>query len=1212
MRYFNVPTDLKSIRGVKSTPTDFPRSRQLRARQRPDYEARKNRLFGNIKYRRSRVPPTLPPALSPAGKLVTPFDGVLPAHVRRRTLEVLQSRTSMFDSSSRQMFFANLRSLQLNENAHFDVIWDFVLANAGNLFASTTELSPNERSLVLEAFHAQIRERFFQRPLVIQSAIELLSSKGLLDDNEWAFCIALMAKAVYQALHGLDEMPIEKRLALLFDTSIPLHVLLQAWGSFLNRSVGASNAPRDSIVFETRFRGNPVDTIQQTHQHEPQLYERRFLLQCGLEDYDMHGITARRIVTASLMTMAAMTTWLAEVRPDARLAFTPGNSMDPTEESSAQGPFNVRTISQGEFSFLYMVVAAALGSSANSIMLRSGLADMGLSPAHTDLLATSLRKLQTQSGAIGALASNGYPYGKMLRGASAHPHTRAAHALLYAIKRAANIDQLARIRDAIDNIHVKNHRVNLDTTMPILFRQYLALHAPEQALELLTDNNYLQPSKSYTEQIAAYYLRKTDLEGFESFCKIAHEKNQRISDYSFEQYYQLAGQDRGLTVWRNNIALHGSPFFLRRALQCCSDQMDLVSFVKAWQIGVSNFQWIPRDLQQKKVELLMNFGQAAIAKAVIDEGLDSEMNARRLSENMPGPNSIQSWHSMVYSTINNLLHEGNEEQAESYLRLVGEAEHANADTYRLFMRHYLATRDLRASGRYAERLRRIGELPDDMDASRHLLCNLEDLHMLTRQPTPTEIYGAIKAAFAFRYGTRSEVDALRTHWQTDFAQHDLESREMLAIDREKQTLIDIERTYLAMMRALLDKGYEKELANEHAVSLSINGEQDGKPEHHVRVRRPHIVIARGPYTLSPRVRDALMLDNYRRREYGGEKAPSAEAYESLLTEALFKLQNLNQPVLLGGDYFARCFTHGIEFRYVWKRFANQFFEEYLGQHDIPEDALRAIRVMKFSSFSSIKLETLSNVGIKGQLARRVLMRAAMLQDKLWSAKVVELGTAVKLSADKIQGMRVELGEIQPSEKMISLVEKIVRWSRNDIERAEDEFEDLKAGRTFDVTETVKVKFRDLKAGRTFGATERVKVKFRDLNAGRTFDITPYRPVIDFSYQWWTFRLQRADLWRWSSALDLIDIERQWYNVKLNALLSTSERPVPDHPAARRNSAKITLVPSATPTAGRNALGRRIVAARELGKHEVRPSGCTRSARRAMIARNMRKRDARRS
>jgi hypothetical protein len=861
----------------------------------------------------------------------------------------------------------------------------------------------------------------------------------------------------------------------------------------------------------------------------------------------VNGITARRIITASLMTMSAMTTWLAQIRPDSRLDFTTGDSMGLDEEVNGQAQFNVHTMSQREFSFLYMIVSAAKGTSANAIMLKAGLANMGLSPSDTDLLTTSLWKLQAQSDAIEAQLRSGWPGERKYKGATAQSHARAAHALRYAIRQAATSDQLAKITDVTYMIHAKYPNVHLYSIMPILFRQYLALSAPEQALELLIHNKYLQSHAMwYMRQIAAHYLYKNDLEGFEYFCGIAHEKYQRVSELSFERYYRLAGRDRALTVWLKNTAFHGSSLLLRRALQYYSDQKDLENFEKAWHIGARNFQRIPWDLRHRRVEILMSFAQPATVETTIHDGLDSQINVGRLGADVPESISIQLWNSAIV----NLLHQGRGEQAESYLRLLGESEHATAETYRLFMRHYLVARNLRASERFAQKLCRKGEAPDDADASRHLLCSLEKLHILTKQPTPAEIYSAIRNALAFRYGItfgqgipQIPVNSQR---QIGTAEHKSGLSQAPPNVREKHTWISIEHTYLAMLETILDESFEWGVADGQAFHQSKMGDQDRKPEHEVRVRLSHAHETKGSYTRSQRVEDALMLDNFRRRESGKVNTPSMEQYKELLRAALFALPRTEQLALLDVDHFARGFRHDFEYVHIWDRFAHQFFVNHLHQFYVPASALHAIHAMRLTSFGTITPKDLLDAGIDSSTLRQKIFRKAVnLQYEVWIEKLSAVSKMVSMSAEEIRTSKIDALDLQAWEHMALLTQKVIKWSGQDIQRAEGEFEDLKTC--------------------------------------RIFNITPYRPATGLTYRWWRYRIKRAHLWARNSARDFEELEREWRDIKVHQprmILPAPGRDVPGY-----------LVYKPKPVSGRrSALVRRIVATRELAKPEGKQSG----------------------
>jgi hypothetical protein len=1113
VRHFAVLTSLKAIsRTNVIRPAAFSSPLRCRNRLRPRYVVSEQKSLSSRRFRHRRTSRTS----LPTGKL------------NKRNLEnsLCQSKVLVYDSDARQTFFATLRILQLNEHATSDMMWDFILANSVNLGILGTALSPSERSLLLEAFRAQVEEGFFENPLVTRSAIQLLSTMGLLDDNEWAFCIALMVKPVYHTLHGLDQKPVENRLALMFDIALPLDILLQAWEFFLNRQVVPSHTLQRSALPDTVARRHPVDTLQPTEQRNSLLYENRFLLQCGLESYDIHGITARRIVTASMMTLSAMTTWLAQTRQGSRLGFAANDFMGPSEALGGQVQFDVRNMSDPELHFMRNIIAAARGSSSNSIMLRVGLADMGLSPIHTSLLITSLRNHQMQSEAINFLASSGQG------GEKRHPRARAVLALKDAIKQTVNVDQLSRIRDVTNKIHAKYPRADIDAVMPVLFRQFLILNAPGKAHELLADKRYSQPSMAYTGMIAAHYLRRNDLEGFECLCSISRGKKQLISDHLFERYCHLAGQDRALRVWLNEPALHSHPLFLRRALQYYSEQKDLENFEKAWQTGTRNFHWIPRDLQKTRMEFLTSYEQPVTVKRAIGEVMDSRMNAGRLNEKMLEPTSIQVWNSKIRS----LLQQGNEEQAEIYLRLVGEPD-ANADTYRLFMHHYLAAGDLRASQKFAAKLRMKGEFPDDMDASRHLICNLEDLHIWTKQPMPREIYSAIQSAIEFRYGTRSELDILPTHWQIRPAEQELGSREQLVIDPRKRNLINKEHTYLTMLQALLDESYDWRFGKEDT-DRGTNGDQDGKRKHGLRAGQSDVVTSRGPYTFAKRVRDALVLDNFRRRERAGIDVPRTEYYEWLLTTALFKLEKRYQLALLGREKLAQGFTHGIQCHYIWERFANQFLVQQLRQWDIPEDVLRAISGMQIRSFGSIKTRNLVRVGIKGHAADFIATKAASLQHNVWSAKLAELGRLTNLLANEIQHLRRIADENQLWERMVILTQNAIMMSSQTIETTANEFEDLQSH--------------------------------------RPVNIIPHQSTPDLAYQWWTFKLQRAELWRKTGVNDFKDLERQWRDVKLVRAL----------PPPKRHSSQMKPVFLAVRDAQRKARRRRVMVPRLSTKYEL--------------------------
>lgn len=1089
-------------------PTQQVSSRKRRPNNHPYYVARRRKVFIRTKIRKERAVSRVPSS----GALIRRAVGT----------QSVQPKVVQYDTAARRTFFETLRSLQLNENATPTMVWEFVARSYQRLPPFWTDLTLDQRSLLLEALHAYLKESFLADPMSARSAFNLFNSKGIMDETEWVLCIATMAKSMYQALRGIEENTVERRLRTVFDVSIPLYFLMRTWESLLKRNEAPSRTPNESAADDTEPRRSSPNTTQL--QHDGQSYENSLLAQCGLKIHDMNDITARRIVTASLMTVAAMTSWLSQLRPDSRFDLNTGGGEGPNEGFNSEQQFDVRTISQREFSFLHMVIFAVKGGPLNAIMLKVGLANTGLSPQDIDQLVASLRRLQEKSDALEARFRSSLGVVGNFGVTASQPHTRAAQAIVYAIKQTTDTNQLARITDTTHRIHATHPNFNLDHIMFSLCRRYWTLNDPKGALDLWINNKSLHHSRSLVKFILAHYIENNDVEGFEYICRIVDTKIHQIPDDLSLRYWQLAGPERAVVLWRDNTALRGSLPLLRSALHHYFDQKDLDNFEQTWGIGTRRFRKIPEDLQQRRVEIMISHGRLAVAEAATYEWFRSSQSKdakvhRRLLQSI----SVQVWNAMM----GRLLHAGNKEQAESYLRLLENLDGgpANADTYRLFMCHCLATRDLQVAEEFAEKLYRKGELPDDADASRYLLCSLENLHVVAKRPTPSEIYSAIQTAFDFRYRTKFlesvPCTPIRMQKHIEPTQPDTNLYQHRAILPETRTPISAGHTYLAMLRVILDEGFNWDSDNRKAIYQSTTSDKDNNFELELRGRPQYVEKTHAAYTRSQRVRDALMLDNFRRHE-SGLVTTVRVSYNETLLQGLFTLPRTEQLALLSGDHIRRGSTHGIEYHYIWDCFGSQFLLKHLQQFQVPRFALRVIGAMKMKSFGSITRRNLIDAGIhESSVCRRILEEAAMLHYQLWSIKLGGAITMVKNLAEAIENSKLEVKELVQARQMwrtiASRVKKLSRYSRQGIERAELEFQSLKAG--------------------------------------KIVEITPFRPpphaiddeLHDTTLAWWRYRLRQVHHWLRTSDRDIEQCKRELRNIRANQPPSVLLAPVQEAP-----------------------------------------------------------------
>jgi hypothetical protein len=938
--------------------------------------------------------------------------------------EMVRNALASFEEA-RQQLFRLLRSLQLDQDVTATTKWSLIRGSIYWESLHSERPSPEERSLLLDILHTYLRENFLTKPTQSRNFFQSCQRRGLLSDTEEALCVTIMAKPVYETLHRINEMPVEQRLWAMFDASLPLHYVVELWGLLLARR---SSTPEESssgttVSSDTVLRGDQamvallqVDDVSRRKTYEAvpsqalrnpsdsQSFEERLLIHCGLDLLTMNDVAARRIVAASLMTLVALAKWLSQLRADSHLDLTSGDDT-ALEVSNARRSLDFYNVSASEYTFLRMMLLASNGVKINSITLIAGLASLGLSPADSQTIMKSLRGLQMRSKELQPLFHDVSRIQDHRKATHGFPTTRAAHGLRNAIRQAADVNELEKIKDVAGKIHATYPDFSFHAIIHALSQRFWDLAQPQRVLEIQKDHPVISALPLLLRMLAQYAGRG-EVEALEDAWRIASNYNERIPGSLWKQRLVLL-------MHHNQTSAAEAAF--AEAIKPPDTTGDAASlgFVYALSsVGIWNTM----------LRLLLKANESSRAENYLQK-LETDRISRPTA-------------STYFLFIRHFLARGDLLKASYYAQ-------------RLFEEQCLR--------------------PNDDDACKYLICGLKQLHIAKAYPEPRELYNAIRAAIEFRYGEQHGRQDISDSVQSiqAFSKRNSTSPVNPILDSSLGTIHETRlqhdplpvskgRTCLEMLRAILNQGINEQptvpistdynsqvdgpLAKsssqamqqaQPAITSNLNADQHSDKVVTLQICQPMLSpsfgssLADRPSTREEQdepekqkegdaarlahIRSALMLENFRSRSGRAQDVLMEPEFNHTLLNAVFALPRIEQLALLNGDYYQPSAGMGQNFPFVWNHFGKTFLVNYLRPFRVPDKKLHAIYRMQLHSFRSLNHTNFRAAGIDSPKGRDFLIRKIEhLRLELWRHKARRLHMMIVASGVELLKSEVEL------------------------------------------------------------------------------------------------------------------------------------------------------------------------------------------------------------
>jgi hypothetical protein len=925
---------------------------------------------------------------------------------------------------ARQQLFRLLRSLQLDQDVTATTKWSLIRGSIYWESLHSERPSSEERSLVLDILHAYLRENFLTMPTQSRNFFQSCQRRGLLSDTEEALCLALMSRPVYETLHRINEMTVEQRLWALFDASLPLHYVVELWGLLLARRSSTPEEPSSgtTVSSDTVLRGDQamvkllqVEDVSRRKNYEAvpnqalrnpsdsHSFEERLLIHCGLDVLTMNDVAARRIVAASLMTLVALAKWLSQLRADSHLDLTSGDDT-ALEVSNARRSLNFYNVSRSEYAFLRMMLLASNGVKINTITLIAGLASLGLSPANSQTILKSLRGLQMRSEELQPLFHDVSRIQDHRKATHGFPTTRAAHGLRNAIRQAADVDQLDKIKDVAGKIHATYPDFSFHAIIHALSQRFWDLAQPQRVLEIQKDHPVISALPLLLRMLAQYAGRG-EVEALEGAWRIASNYNERIPGSLWKQRLVLL-------MHHNQISTAEAAFV--EAIKQPDTTGDAAShgFVYALSsVGIWNTM----------LRLLLKANESNRAEKYLQQ-LETDRISRPTA-------------ATYFLFIRHFLSREDLAKASYYAQ-------------RLFEEQYL--------------------LPNDVDACKYLICSLKQLHIAIAYPEPRELYNAIRAAIEFRYGEqhgRQDVsDSVQSIQAFSKRSSTIpvktipdSSRGAIYETRLQHDPLPVSKggTCLKMLRAILNQGVNDEptvpistdrndgplaesrsqaMQQAHpAIMSNLGADRHSGKVVTLQICQPMLSPSfrssladtsstreeqdepekqkEGDGERLRHIRSALMLENFRPPSGRGQDVLMEPDFNPTLLNAIFALPRIEQLALLNGDYYQPGAGMGQNFPFVWNHFGKMFLVNHLRPFRVPDKKLHAIYRMQLHSFRSLNHTNFRAVGIDSPKGRDFLIRKIEdLRLELWRHKARRL--RMMISASRVELFRSEV-ELNP-------------------------------------------------------------------------------------------------------------------------------------------------------------------------------------------------------
>jgi hypothetical protein len=417
-----------------------------------------------------------------------------------------------------------------------------------------SNLSQSERAVLIEILHRVLHEwsewKRASSSTYVSPAhlIEFYSQYGILEPQDWAFCLNSLAWTAHEAFSSDLDEGIDQRLQRNVDTFLLLRCLLKTWKLF--------------FYFHSRERHDTYEVLNTDH---PGLWPllRHRSLPTALGDYsskyslrllsfapgwgsDGDSFADQQLISASMVSIAALSqsietaTSVSILLPSTMINWemsTITTSRTTVDKHSAAGstqPLQTAIGSEStpsgltsdELSMLFIVGQGLNSQNINLTMLRVSLAKI-VPESRIGQIMTVFSQFRCRvPGLLGRtkldqqhsvdfhapdLARHRVPSTRLREPVRRDP----VHTLLEKVNASRTISEIESLTQIASSLRQRNPRLKLREFEIAVYKKYLELGTPDQERKVWNDSHAIHSNKELWALRLEFYFVRNDITGFE-------------------------------------------------------------------------------------------------------------------------------------------------------------------------------------------------------------------------------------------------------------------------------------------------------------------------------------------------------------------------------------------------------------------------------------------------------------------------------------------------------------------------------------------------------------------------------------------------------------------------------------------------------------------------------------------------------------------------